>query len=134
MKKLNYHITNHCSPLCLVTLLSLLGMVSGKIGAAELSFRDPTQPPSFKTAPAESHDTRQDFDVRAIFADDTHANPRAIIGCCLFKIGDEVSGYTIVDINREGVTLKNSHGKEIFAILGNDKMKYPTAPDEEHKL
>lgn len=116
---------DYCSYLCLVTVLLLLGMTD--------SLRDPTQPLSFETASTKSNNTRQDFDVRAIFADGTNTNPRAIIGCCLFKIGDRISEYTIVNIAQEGVTLKNSYGEEVFAVMGNDKMKHQTEPDEENK-
>jgi hypothetical protein len=125
MKKINYYITNYCSYLCLVTVLLLLGMTN--------SLRDPTQPLNFKVAPTKSNDICQDFNVRAIFADDTNTNPRAIIGCCLFKVGDEIAGHTIADITREGVILKDSYGEEVFATIGNNKIKYQTESDEENR-
>ena len=124
MQKLNYHLTNYCSGLCLATGLLLLGMTP--------SLRDPTQPLNFKPTAAQPNDTYRDFDVRAIFADDTNANPRVIIGCCLFNLGDEIAGYTVEDITHDGVTLKNSYGEEIFTTIGSDKIKYQTAPDEEN--
>lgn len=91
---------------------TLLVVFSTSIGSAE-ELRDPTRPHTYNKVERTVHGVPS-FAVNAIFVSDDRRI--AIINGERVRVGDVVSGATVVDIQKEQVTLSVS-GKQFIAGL-----------------
>jgi MSHA biogenesis protein MshK len=92
--------------------IAFLLVASSSADAAE-EFRDPTRPHTYNRV-EQTVDGVPSFSVNAIFVSDERR--LAIINGERVRVGDSVSGATVVSIQKEQVTLSVS-GKQITARL-----------------
>lgn len=92
---------------------------------AKKTLHDPTQPPSYKHKKVSTNnELDKDTNTTAIFCGKN--SQFAIINNHIFKVGDKISGATIVAIDISGITLKNDNDGSISKIsMSHSVVKTP---------
>lgn len=104
----------------LIMSLFLMGNLPTIAICAEEKLRDPTQPPTHKNA-VTTETLNREIKIDAIIARKNHGV--VIIGNHWLKIGDKISGLTIIAIDAHSVKFKNAQDETIVVAMPYSNIK-----------